>query len=216
MILTSNNTRDLSAALKRRCLHLSLDYPAADRELEIIKSKNTGLSDALAAKLVQIVRGLRTWICVRPRAFRRPSTGGAHPRGARRRRARCGNPFADSKCGGQVRSGPARAVDALPRLVDPNAQVPSHLHTHDHGHGHPTITAIPMITVTPRRGHSHDHDHNEPGREKRASKDEPGRHGDDYYGAPGDSSDIGKRTVSAGQGSWSFASRGGGARKRPF
>ena len=41
---------------------------------------------------------------------------------------------------------------------------------------------------------------------KRASKDEPGRHGDDYYGAPGDSSDIGKRTVSAGQGSRSFAS----------
>ena len=59
VILTSNNTRDLSAALKRRCLHLSLDYPTADRELAIIKSKNTGLSDVLSAKLVQIVRGLR-------------------------------------------------------------------------------------------------------------------------------------------------------------
>ena len=52
VILTSNNTRDLSAALKRRCLHLFLDYPAADRELEIVRSKDTGLTDALAAQLV--------------------------------------------------------------------------------------------------------------------------------------------------------------------
>ena len=54
-----NNTRDLSAALKRRCLHLFLDYPTAERELEIVRSKNTGLPDALAAQLVEIVRGLR-------------------------------------------------------------------------------------------------------------------------------------------------------------
>ena len=33
VILTSNNTRDLAAALKRRCLHLFLDYPSAEREL---------------------------------------------------------------------------------------------------------------------------------------------------------------------------------------
>ena len=59
VVLTSNNTRDLSAALKRRCLHLSLDYPEADRELAIIRSKNTGLPDALAQQLVTIVRGLR-------------------------------------------------------------------------------------------------------------------------------------------------------------
>ena len=49
IVLTSNNTRDLSAALKRRCLHLSLDYPDSQRELEIIKSKNTGLSETLSA-----------------------------------------------------------------------------------------------------------------------------------------------------------------------
>ncbi|MBF6255582.1 MoxR family ATPase [Nocardia farcinica] len=59
VILTSNNTRDLSAALKRRCLHLFADYPDAERELEIIRSKNTGLDDSLAAELVEIVRGLR-------------------------------------------------------------------------------------------------------------------------------------------------------------
>ena len=59
MILTRNNTRDLSAALKRRCLHLFLDYPSAERELEIVRSKDTGLPEALAKQLVDIVRGLR-------------------------------------------------------------------------------------------------------------------------------------------------------------
>ena len=59
VILTSNNTRDLSAALKRRCLHLFLDYPTATRELEIVRSKDTGLPDALAGQLVEIVRGIR-------------------------------------------------------------------------------------------------------------------------------------------------------------
>src|SRR6202012_4863559 len=59
VVLTSNNTRDLSAALKRRCLHLSLDYPDAERELAIIKSKDTGLPDALAQTLVEGGRGLR-------------------------------------------------------------------------------------------------------------------------------------------------------------
>ena len=59
VILTSNNTRDLSAALKRRCLHLFLDYPSAERELEIVRSKDTGLPEALAKQLVDIVRGLR-------------------------------------------------------------------------------------------------------------------------------------------------------------
>ncbi|MBE1494633.1 MoxR-like ATPase [Amycolatopsis lexingtonensis] len=59
VVLTSNNTRDLSAALKRRCLHLFLDYPSAARELDIIRSKKTGLADALAGHLVDVVRGLR-------------------------------------------------------------------------------------------------------------------------------------------------------------
>jgi hypothetical protein len=45
VVLTSNNPRDLSAALKRRCLHLFLDYPDAERELEIVRSKRTGLPD---------------------------------------------------------------------------------------------------------------------------------------------------------------------------
>lgn len=60
VLLTSNNTRDLSAALKRRCLHLFLDYPDVERELEIVQGKGTGLDDALARELVTLVQELRS------------------------------------------------------------------------------------------------------------------------------------------------------------
>lgn len=60
VLLTSNNTRDLSAALKRRCLHLFLDYPDHERELQIVASKKTGLADALCEELVTVVQELRT------------------------------------------------------------------------------------------------------------------------------------------------------------
>ena len=77
VVLTSNNTRDLSAALKRRCLHLFLDYPDAERELEIIRSKQTGLPEAAARQLVQVVRGLRELPLRKARASPRRSTGPA-------------------------------------------------------------------------------------------------------------------------------------------
>ncbi|HTF07075.1 MAG TPA: MoxR family ATPase [Asanoa sp.] len=59
VLLTSNATRELSEALKRRCLHLYLDYPAADREREILLTRVPELSARLAAELVRVVRGLR-------------------------------------------------------------------------------------------------------------------------------------------------------------
>lgn len=60
VIITSNNTRDLSAALKRRCLHLFLGYPDAERELAIVQSKKTGLDEALERELVEVVQELRS------------------------------------------------------------------------------------------------------------------------------------------------------------
>lgn len=60
VILTSNATRDLSEALKRRCLYLYIDFPDAVREREILASRVPGLSDALAAELVRVVGVLRT------------------------------------------------------------------------------------------------------------------------------------------------------------
>ncbi len=60
VFLTSNNTRELSEALKRRCLYLHLDYPDLDREREIVRTKVPGISEELADQVARIVRSLRT------------------------------------------------------------------------------------------------------------------------------------------------------------
>ncbi|WP_138734378.1 AAA family ATPase [Modestobacter excelsi] len=59
VVLTSNATRELSEALKRRCLYLALDYPSAEREREIVLSRVPELTPALADQLVRTVRALR-------------------------------------------------------------------------------------------------------------------------------------------------------------
>jgi MoxR-like ATPase len=57
--LTSNNSRELSEALKRRCLYLYIDYPAPERERDIVLSRVPGLDVALAAQIAGVVRSLR-------------------------------------------------------------------------------------------------------------------------------------------------------------
>ena len=59
MFLTSNNTRELSEALKRRCLFLHIDYPDMDREKEIILTKVPDITDNLADQVARIVRSIR-------------------------------------------------------------------------------------------------------------------------------------------------------------
>lgn len=59
VVLTSNNTRDLSEALKRRCLYLFVDYPSLDAELDIVRLKVPGLSPELARQAVEVVQQLR-------------------------------------------------------------------------------------------------------------------------------------------------------------
>jgi MoxR-like ATPase len=60
VFLTSNNTRELSEALKRRCLYLHIDYPDLDRERAIVRAKVPGISEELADQVARIVRSLRT------------------------------------------------------------------------------------------------------------------------------------------------------------
>jgi MoxR-like ATPase len=60
VFLTSNNTRELSEALKRRCLYLHIDYPDIDRERAIISRRVPGITDELADQVARIVRSLRT------------------------------------------------------------------------------------------------------------------------------------------------------------
>lgn len=203
VILTSNNTRDLSAALKRRCLHLFLDYPGAERELEIIRSKDTGLSEALAGRLVEIVRELRTLDLRKAPSISETIDW-----------ARTLAVLGVEELTSDVLSSTLnvvvkyerdlqKALDAIPTMVDPNAVVPDSIHGHSHGHGH---------------SHRHDHSHESPprdesgdvdGRATRLAKDRPGRHDEAYYGASA-STKSGSRPVSSAQGSRSFA-----ARKRP-
>jgi MoxR-like ATPase len=59
VVLTSNNTRELSEALKRRCLYLYLDYPTVEREKAIVMSRVPEAPEELADQLVRIVRSLR-------------------------------------------------------------------------------------------------------------------------------------------------------------
>jgi MoxR-like ATPase len=135
VLLTSNNTRDLAAALKRRCLHLFLDYPSAERELEIVRSKKTGLSDALAEELINVVRGLREL-----ELRKAPSISETIDW------ARTLAVLGVDELSAQVLSDTVsvvvkydkdlkKALGALPRLVDPNAHPPG-AHEHSHGQGH--------------------------------------------------------------------------------
>lgn len=216
VVLTSNNTRDLSAALKRRCLHLFLEYPDAERELEILRSKKTGLDDAAAQKLVQIVRGLRGLDL-------RKSPSISETIDWARTLAVLGVTELEAEVLADTVSVVAkyerdveRSRAALPRLVDPNAVVPDHPHPHGHDHGH---------------SHTHDED-DDGGRARRAAKDTPGRHDDEYYGqrASGSVSDSGSgsdkaggareipaapRGVTSSQGARSFPGNRGSARRRP-
>jgi MoxR-like ATPase len=59
VVLTSNNSRELTEALKRRCLYLWLDYPDAEREHEIVKLHAPDLPDSVARRLVEVVHQVR-------------------------------------------------------------------------------------------------------------------------------------------------------------
>jgi MoxR-like ATPase len=60
VFLTSNNTRELSEALKRRCLYLHIDYPELEREKAIVLTRVPEITDHLADQIVRIVRSLRS------------------------------------------------------------------------------------------------------------------------------------------------------------
>src|SRR5829696_2064256 len=173
VILTSNNTRDLAAALKRRCLHLFLDYPSAERELEIIRSKHTGLPEALAKQLIDIVRGLRD-LELRKSPSISETIDWARTLAVLGVQELNATVLADTasvvvKYDKDVR----KAITALPRLVDPNATVPETGHGHGHGHNRngdhsPADSYDTDLAI----------DHN--GRAVRAAKDQAGRHGAGY------------------------------------
>ena len=59
VVLTSNRSREIGDALRRRCLYLYIEHPTFAKEVEIIRAKVPGISDALAAQITHVVQGLR-------------------------------------------------------------------------------------------------------------------------------------------------------------
>jgi MoxR-like ATPase len=59
VVLTSNNSRELTEALKRRCLYLWLDYPDVEREIEIVRLHSPELDARLARRLVEVIQMIR-------------------------------------------------------------------------------------------------------------------------------------------------------------
>lgn len=59
VVLTSNNTRELSEALKRRCLFLHINYPSVEREREILLARVPELPEAMATRIAKVVRSIR-------------------------------------------------------------------------------------------------------------------------------------------------------------
>lgn len=168
VVLTSNNTRDLSAALKRRCLHLTLDYPEAERELEIVQSKETGLAAGLTRQLVDIVRSLRELDLRKPPSISETVDWARTLAvlGADELRA---DVLADTlSVVVKYERDVARAADALPRLLAPVTREAAAERLH---HSHPE--------------HTHQHPDGTPdGRAARLAKDRPGRFDRGYYGTP--------------------------------
>src|SRR3954463_2244316 len=66
VLLTSNNTRELTEALKRRCLYLWLDYPSPEHELEIVRLHAPEISEQLARRLIEVVDMVRALALKKP------------------------------------------------------------------------------------------------------------------------------------------------------
>lgn len=185
VVLTSNNTRDLSAALKRRCLHLFLDYPDHERELEIVRSKRTGLPEELARQLVAVVRRLRE-LTLRKAPSISETVDWA------RTLAVLGTDELDERVLSETLNVVVkyerdlhRALEALPRLVDPDQQVPESAEAAPPHHAGDEVD----------------------GRAVRAAKDLPGRFDDAYYGARGTAARPPQRATGQGHRAFSAVTR---------
>jgi MoxR-like ATPase len=139
VVLTSNRSRELSEATKRRCLHLQLDYPEAEMELEIVRLKAPGIGEALAGELaaqIQRIRGLDL--------RKAPSIG--ETLDWAQALVVLGAPSLSRELieetlsvvvkydGDAAKVRRALAVDA--GEAEPGGHTHSHSHTHSHGHSH--------------------------------------------------------------------------------
>ena len=107
VILTSNRTRELHDALKRRCLFHWIDHPSLEREIEIVKLRVPGVPERLAAEAAAFVAELRAARPAEAARARRDDRLGAGADRARRAGARRRQRRGDARVGAQVPRGPA-------------------------------------------------------------------------------------------------------------
>ena len=118
VFLTSNNTRDLSEALKRRCLYLHLGYPSTEREAEIIRLRVPGLPAHLASEIAEYRRAAAHRGPAKAAVHRRVAGLGPHPADPGRDRADRRHHPADAVGAAQVRAGHRhRAGRTVPGLT---------------------------------------------------------------------------------------------------
>ena len=104
VFLTSNNTRELSEALKRRCLYLHVDYPDMEREKEIVLTKVPEITEHLADQVARIVRSIRQLELKKSPSVSETLDWAKHPDAARRRERR-------RRDGGEHGEHPAQVPD---------------------------------------------------------------------------------------------------------
>jgi MoxR-like ATPase len=160
VIITSNTTRDVSDALKRRCLHLSLGYPSAERELDILRLKVPGIGEELLAKVVEVVREVRG-LDLR----KAPSISEALDWA--RALTLLNVTSLDRDVIEQTISliikhdkDAERVQHELPRLLGVIEQAPAHDHDHDHDHDHGHHDHTHEHPHDHAHGHQH-HDHHD-------------------------------------------------------
>ena len=117
IVLTSNRTRDLHDAVKRRCLYHWIDYPSPEREVEIVRRRVKGASETLAVQVANAVSRMRDSDVQKPPGIAEAIDWLAALDAARRRAARRGGRGAHARLGAQVRRGPGRDPRGRPRAA---------------------------------------------------------------------------------------------------
>ena len=115
IVLTSNRTRDLHDAVKRRCLYHWIDYPMPQRVVEIVRRRVAGSSQTLAVQVANAVSRMRDSDVQKPPGIAEAIDWVGGPRPARRRAARRRGDRPHARLGAQVRRGPGGRARGGPR-----------------------------------------------------------------------------------------------------
>ena len=117
IVLTSNRTRDLHDAVKRRCLYHWIAYPTPEREVEIVRRRVPGASETLAVQVANAVSRMRDSDVQKPPGIAEAIDWLAALEPARRRAARRRRGRPHARLGAQVRRGPGGDPRGRPRAA---------------------------------------------------------------------------------------------------